>query len=50
MTISQLERLKKDSHELENYANNLKKKGMFDKMKMILEKRAFVDRRIAEVT
>jgi|DEB0MinimDraft_6_1074348.scaffolds.fasta_scaffold443407_1 hypothetical protein len=50
MTITQLERLKKDSHELQEYAEKLKKKGLFSRMKKILEKRSFLIRRIAEVT
>jgi hypothetical protein len=50
MTAIQLERLKQDSIELESYANKLKKRGMLERVKLILEKRAFVERRIAEVT
>jgi len=50
MTATQLERLKQDSMELESYANKLKRKGLLDRMKKILEKRSFIDRRIAEAT
>tara|TARA_B100000902_G_scaffold63070_1_gene69942 strand:+ start:8119 stop:8274 length:156 start_codon:yes stop_codon:yes gene_type:complete len=50
MTAIQLERLKQDSMELETYAEKLKKKGLIDRMKKVLQKRAFLDRRIAEVT
>ena len=49
MTTAQLERLKKDSHELQTYAEKLKKKGLISRMKKILEKRAFLDQRIAAV-
>lgn len=50
MTAIQLERLKQDSIELETYAKKLKRKGLIDRMKKVLEKRAYLDRRIAEVT
>jgi hypothetical protein len=50
MTATQLERLKQDSMELESYANKLKRKGLIDRMKKILEKQSFIDRRIAEAT
>ena len=50
MTITQLERLKQDSIELETYAKMLKKKGLIDRMKLILEKRAFIKRRILEAS
>ena len=49
MTAIQLKRLKQDSQELQNYANTLKRKGLLERMKKILEKQAFIDRRIAEV-
>jgi len=50
MTATQLERLKQGSMELESYANKLKRKGLIDRMKKILEKQSFIDRRIAEAT
>ena len=49
MVLAQLERLKKDSKELVIYARKLEKKGNFDRMKKILRKQDFLDRRIAEV-
>ena len=48
MTAIQLERLKQDSFELKHYADILKKRGLFERMKKILEKREYIDRRIAE--
>lgn len=48
MTATQLDRLKKDSFELEVYAKMLKKRGLIERMKKILEKQDFIDRRIAE--
>ena len=50
MTAIQLDRLKQDSIELENYANKLKRKGLLDRVKLIMEKREFLERRIAEAT
>jgi len=50
MTAIQLERLKKDSVELETYAKKLKRKGLIQRMKLIMEKRDFLERRIAEAT
>jgi hypothetical protein len=50
MTTAQLERLKKDSNDLQTYAEKLKRKGLINRMKKILEKRAFLNQRIAEVT
>lgn len=49
MVLAQLERLKKDSKELEIYARKLEKKGNTDRMNKILKKQDFLDRRIAEV-
>lgn len=48
MTTMQIERLKQDSHELTSYANMLEKRGLLERMKKILEKRAFIDRKIAQ--
>ena len=48
MTVTQLDRLKQDVIELESYANTLKKKGLITRMRKILEKRDFIDRRITE--
>ena len=49
MVSTQLERLKKDSRELEIYARKLEKKGNFERMKKILRKQDFLNQRIAEV-
>lgn len=49
MVLAQLERLKKDAHELEIYARKLEKKGNVDRMRKILKKQDFLKRRIAEV-
>ena len=46
MVLAQLERLERDSNELELYALRLKKKGLFKKMERILQKRDFIDERI----
>tara|TARA_B100000287_G_scaffold431381_1_gene488519 strand:+ start:1146 stop:1325 length:180 start_codon:yes stop_codon:yes gene_type:complete len=46
MVLAQLERLERDSNELELYALRLKKKGRFKKMERILRKRDFIDERI----
>ena len=50
MTAIQLERLKQDSVELETYANKLKRRGFLQRLKLIMEKREFLERRIAEAT
>ncbi len=50
MTHTQLQKLKKDSTDLTNYARKLERKGLVERMKMILEKRAFLERRIAEAS
>ena len=49
MVLAQLERLKKDSRELEIYARKLEKKGNLERMKKILRKQDFLNQRIAEV-
>tara|TARA_B100001057_G_scaffold217301_1_gene217520 strand:+ start:229 stop:405 length:177 start_codon:yes stop_codon:yes gene_type:complete len=46
MVLQQLERLQKDSTELEVYAKRLEKRGRFKKMKNILSKKDFIDKRI----
>jgi len=46
MVLAQLERLRKDSNELEYYALKLKKKGKLTQMKKIIEKRIFIDEKI----
>jgi len=49
MTAIQLDRLKQDSIELNNYAQKLEKRGMIDRMVKILEKKKFLDQRIAAI-
>jgi len=49
MVLAQLERLKKDSKELEIYARKLEKKGNLERMHKILKKQDFLERRIEEV-
>tara|TARA_B110000285_G_C14798689_1_gene456405 strand:+ start:273 stop:449 length:177 start_codon:yes stop_codon:yes gene_type:complete len=46
MVLAQLERLRKDSSELEHYALKLKKRGKLTQMKNIIEKRIFIDEKI----
>ena len=46
MVLQQLERLQKDSTELEVYAKRLEKRGRFKKIKNILSKKDFIDKRI----
>tara|TARA_S200000501_G_C20667050_1_gene674553 strand:+ start:105 stop:281 length:177 start_codon:yes stop_codon:yes gene_type:complete len=46
MVLQQLERLQKDSTELEVYAKRLEKRGRLKKMKNILSKKDFIDKRI----
>ena len=50
MTHTQLQKLKQDSTDLTNYARKLERKGLVERMKMILEKRAFLEKRIAEAS
>ena len=44
--LQQLERLQKDSSEIEIYALKLKKRGKLNKMNKILEKRNFLEKQI----
>ena len=44
--LQQLERLQKDSSDLEIYALKLKKRGKLEKMNKILKKKDFVEDRI----
>lgn len=50
MVYAQIERLKKDSTELDIYAKKLMKKGYESRAQKILRKRDFLLRHIAEVT
>jgi len=47
--VSQLERLKQDSAELQIYAQKLEKRGDMDRKSLILTKLNFLNQRIAEV-
>lgn len=49
MTAIQLDRLRQDSIELNNYARKLEKRGMIDRMVKILEKKEYLDQRIAAI-
>ena len=44
--LQQLERLQKDSSELEIYALKLKKRGRLEKMNKILKKKDFIQNQI----
>jgi len=50
MSEIQLERLRKDSLELQEYAQKLEKKGKISLMKKILAKRKYLDSRIKEAS
>lgn len=47
MTAIQVNRLKQDSVELEAYALKLQRRGLLDRMRKILEKKEFLDKKIA---
>lgn len=49
MVFAQIERLKKDSAELDNYAKKLEKKGEIQRAKKIQKKREFIERALSEV-
>lgn len=50
MSQIQLERLRKDSLELQEYAQKLEKKGKISLMQKILAKRKYLDSRIKEAS
>ena len=50
MSEIQLERLRKDSLELQEYAKKLEKKGKISLMQKILAKRKYLDNRIKEAS
>lgn len=50
MTSAQIERLKKDSQELDHYIMSLKKRGKEEKAHKLLNKREFLDQTINEVS
>lgn len=49
MVLAQIERLKKDSVELEIYAQKLEKKGFTQRAQKILKKRDFVLRTLGDI-
>lgn len=49
MPAIQLERLKNDISELESYINKLTKKGQLDRVTKLLEKKTFLEERVAAV-
>lgn len=49
MISSQIERLRKDSRELSQYANKLEKKGRTDLVHKILKKQAFIEQHIEDM-
>ena len=48
MTLSQIERLKKDARAIDHYVANLKKKGKDRKVHKLLAKQAFLNQTIEE--
>jgi hypothetical protein len=48
MTAAQIERLRKDSRDLDHYITSLKKKGKEQKAHKLMAKRAFLDQTIQE--
>lgn len=49
MVNTQIERLKTDSRNLDNYAAKLKKQGRTDTMHKILKKKSFLDKSIEDL-
>jgi len=49
MVYSQIDRLKKDTNELEIYARKLEKKGLHERAKKILKKKDFILQRLENV-
>lgn len=49
MVFAQIERLKKDSAELDIYAKKLEKKGEVQRAQKIKKKREFIERALSEV-
>ncbi len=49
MITSQIERLKRDSRELGNYAVRLRKQGRMDILQRVLAKQAYLDEYIEEM-
>lgn len=50
MPQAQIERLQQDAAAMGKYAEKLKKRGLMDRVSKILEKKQFLDRRLAELT
>jgi phage shock protein A len=48
MSEKQLERLKKDSHELDHYIQRMRKKGRDDLAYKLIQKQAFLNQTIVE--
>lgn len=49
MITTQIERLKADSRNLDNYAKKLKKQGRTDLMHKIIKKKDFLDKQIENI-
>jgi hypothetical protein len=49
MISSQIERLKKDSRELNQYARKMEKRGRVDIMHKVLKRQAFIDMHIEDM-
>jgi len=49
MPAIQLERLMNDISELDNYIHKLKQKGQLDRVTKLLEKKTFLEERLAAV-
>ncbi len=49
MISAQIDRLKKDSRELENYARKLRQKGKEDLASKVLARQTFLDEHIADL-
>jgi uncharacterized membrane protein (DUF106 family) len=49
MPRSQVERLKRDYHELSHYIKRLKKEGDQTKVYKMIKKREFIDRQISDL-
>ncbi len=50
MVYAQIERLKKDSNELDIYAKKLFKRGHDSRAKKILQKRDFIQKHLSQLT
>jgi phage shock protein A len=50
MVYAQIERLKKDSNELDIYAKKLLKRGQESRAQKILQKRDFIQKHLSQLT